>query len=135
MSTPIPVVASHFELVGGQSGVDRIVEAFYARMDQLPEAQGIRALHPPDLSHTKAILKKYLAQWLGGPDLYSRERGHPRLRSRHLEFPIGAAERDAWMLCMQGALDEAGVPASLRGTLLEQFFKVADWMRNRDAGH
>ena len=52
------------------------------------------------------VLKKYLGEWLGGPKLYSTERGHPMLRARHLPFAIGVAERDAWLLCMNGALDE-----------------------------
>jgi hemoglobin len=124
---------SHFELVGGQPAVERIVESFYRRMDTLPEAQTIRALHPPDLSGSKAVLKKYLAEWLGGPDLYSRERGHPRLRMRHLPFRIGAAERDAWLLCMRGALDEVVGSPRLRELLLQMFFRTADWMRNSDS--
>jgi hemoglobin len=123
---------SHFELVGGQTAVDRIVESFYRRMDTLPEAQTIRALHPPDLSGSKTVLKKYLAEWLGGPDLYSRERGHPRLRMRHLPFRIGAAERDAWLLCMRGALEEVVASHRLRDLLLQLLFKTADWMRNSD---
>jgi hypothetical protein len=71
-----PVAQSHFELMGGQAAVDRLVESFYRRMDTLPVAATIRALHPPDLSGSKAVLKKYLAEWLGGPSLYSQERGH-----------------------------------------------------------
>jgi hemoglobin len=126
------LAASHFELVGGQSAVDRIVDSFYGRMDHLAEAQTIRALHPPDLSGTKVVLKKYLAEWLGGPDVYSQERGHPRLRMRHLPFSIGAAERDAWLLCMRGALEEVVESKPLRELLLQKFFKTADWMRNRD---
>jgi hemoglobin len=126
------LAASHFDLVGGQTAVDRIVDAFYARMDTLPDATTIRALHPPDLSGSRTVLKKYLAEWLGGPDRYSQERGHPRLRMRHLPFRIGAAERDAWLLCMRGALEEVVGSEALREQLLEKLFKVADWMRNSD---
>ncbi len=127
---PTTTHPSHFEQIGGQAAVDRLVEAFYLRMDTLPEAQGIRALHPPDLSPTIAILKKYLAEWLGGPKRYSEERGHPRLRMRHMPFKIGIAERDAWLLCMQGAMEEVIGSARLRELLMQQLFKVADWMRN-----
>ena len=123
---------SHFALVGGQAAVDRIVESFYLRMDTLPEATTIRALHPPDLTGTKIVLKKYLAEWLGGPSLYSQERGHPRLRMRHLPFRIGVAERDAWLLCMRGALEDVVDSERLRETLLQLLFKTADWMRNSD---
>jgi hemoglobin len=123
---------THFERVGGQPAVDRIIDAFYRRMDTLPEAQTIRALHPPDLTNTKIVLKKYLAEWLGGPPLYSQERGHPRLRMRHLPFSIGAPERDSWMLCMRGALEEVADSAQIRDEILKQLYKTADWMRNND---
>jgi len=56
------------------------------------------------------------------------------LRARHLPFPIGNAERDAWMACMQQALIETGVETSLREGLLKAFFGTADWMRNRPEG-
>lgn len=126
---------SHFESAGGQAAVDRIVESFYRHMDTLPEAAGVRAMHPSDLTATKIVLKKYLAEWLGGPDLYSRERGHPRLRQRHLPFRIGVAERDAWMACMRGALEEVVGSSRLRERLLQALFRIADWMRNADVRH
>src|SRR6185312_14088310 len=75
-----------FTLIGGQNTVDRLVDRFYDLMDTLPEAKVIRDLHPKDLGTIRVVLKKYLAQWLGGPTTYSEERGHPRLRARHLPF-------------------------------------------------
>jgi len=123
--------ATRFVRIGGAAGVDRLVEAFYARMDSLPEANAIRALHPDDLSGTKEVLKRYLGEWMGGPPLYSAERGHPRLRQRHLRFSIGEAERDAWLTCMGGALQETVADAMLRDELFEAFAKLADWMRNQ----
>jgi len=120
-----------FQGIGGTAGVDRLVEAFYTRMDSLPGAKSIRALHADDLSSTKEVLKRYLGEWMGGPPLYSHERGHPRLRQRHLRFKIGEAERDAWLGCMRGALDEVVDDVTLRGTLYASFVKLADWMRNQ----
>lgn len=121
---------SHFDLVGGQTGVDAIVEAFYRHMDSLPEAATIRAMHPTDLTETKNVLRKYLAQWLGGPDHYSRERGHPRLRMRHQPFRIGMAESDAWIRCMRLAFEEVEMPSEIRELLLAQLGKLANMMRN-----
>ncbi len=121
-----------FEHFGGQATVDRLVDLFYHRMDTLPEARGIRALHPDDLGPITALLKKYLAEWLGGPKHYSTERGHPRLRARHLPFPIGNAERDVWLLCMNGAIDEVIAPSPTREEIREAVIKLADWMRNRE---
>jgi len=120
-----------FQQIGGQPAVDRIIDRFYDRMDTLPEARVIRVLHPEDLGATREVLKRYLAEWLGGPRAYYEERGHPRLRARHLPFSIGNEERDAWMLCMRGALEEVVTDVSIREWLEEKLSGVADWMRNR----
>jgi len=121
-----------FTAIGGQAVVDALVDAFYLRMDTLPESRVIRDMHAKDLGSVKNVLKRYLGEWLGGPALYSQERGHPRLRMRHMPFQIGEAERDAWMLCMTGALEEVVEDASLRAQLQQSFLKLADWVRNDD---
>ncbi|MBW8470989.1 MAG: group II truncated hemoglobin [Thiobacillus sp.] len=121
---------SHFEAIGGQAAVDRLVNAFYAQMDSRPDAIGIRAMHEPDLGHTKAVLRLYLAEWLGGTKDYTAQRGHPRLRMRHATFPIGMPERDAWLACMDAAMQQTGVPEDLHRVLMAAFFKTADFMRN-----
>lgn len=121
---------SHFGRIGGGNAVARLVEAFYQEMDTLPAAAAIRALHPADLAPAKDVLRRYLTEWFGGPSLYSTGRGHPRLRWRHMPFSIGAAERDAWMLCMTRALSEVVVDAPLRDTLAQAFFRTADFIRN-----
>jgi hemoglobin len=100
-------------------------------MDEAPEARGIRAMHPDDLRHTKSILKRYFTEWTGGPKLYSPEKGHPRLRQRHMGFAIGDEERDAWLLCMSSALDETIKDDAARAELYQNMAKLADWMRNR----
>jgi hemoglobin len=122
-----------FSAIGGEPAINHIVEAFYRRMETLPEARTIRAMHPPDLTSLKAVLSLYLGEWLGGPGHYSRQRGHPRLRMRHMNFRIGEAERDAWILCMAGALEEVVGDAALREHLLQKFFNLADWVRNDPA--
>lgn len=127
---PARPTSTHFERLGGEAAVVRVVDAFYTQMDTRADARGIRAMHGADLTHVKAVLANYLCEWLGGPKRYSEERGHPRLRMRHARFPIGAAERDAWLACMRAALDETGCDAALRDELMQAFFRTADWMRN-----
>lgn len=134
------VQVSVFERIGGPVTIDRLVEAFYRRMDSEAEAAHIRSMHAPDLTNTKSVLKRYLTEWLGGPKLYSVEKGHPRLRQRHLGFAIGNAERDAWLLCMRGALAETVADAEARQGIDDAMTKLADWMRNtagnpHDTGH
>ena len=120
-----------YERIGGAVVIDRLVESFYRRMDALPEATTIRAMHPSDLGSTKQILKRYLSEWLGGPKLYSPEKGHPRLRQRHMGFSIGSEERDAWLLCMRGALVETIEDVEARQELYVAMAKLANWMRNQ----
>ena len=114
-----------FDSLGGEAAIDRLVERFY------PEAQGIRAMHAGNLEPVKFVLKRYLGEWLGGPPLYSRDRGHPRLRMRHMRFPIGEAERDAWLACMNAALEATVAEPELREGVYRAMASLADHMRNR----
>lgn len=126
-----PALANpHFHRIGGHEVVGQLVESFYRWMDTLPEAAGIRAMHEPDLSQTKATLKLYLNEWLGGPRLYTPERGRPALRRKHLPFSIGQSEVDAWLLCMSRALDEVVKDAGLRAELMAAFARTAQAIRN-----
>ena len=122
---------SPYERLGGVQGVRALVDRFYDLMESLPEAQRIRDLHPDDLAGSRDKLFKFLSGWLGGPQLYVAEYGHPRLRARHLPFPIGEAERDAWLRCMEQALAETEMEELLRNHLLQSLRNTADHMRNR----
>lgn len=130
---PLFVTANpHYVRLGGRPAVERLVDAFYRAMDNLPEAATIRALHAPDLADTKRVLVTYLCEWMGGPKDYSASRGNPMLRRRHHPFPIDAAARDAWMACMRAALGESCADASLRAELDAAFWKIADFIRNTE---
>ncbi len=122
---------SMFDRIGGAVAIDRLVEAFYGHMDSLPQAKKIRDMHDVDLGAVKKVLKRYLSEWTGGPKLYSPQKGHPRLRQRHMGFPIGNAERDAWLLCMRKALGETIADPAARAELDANMTKLADWMRNQ----
>ncbi|SEQ75921.1 hemoglobin [Solimonas aquatica] len=120
----------HYQRIGGEAAVRALVEAFYEEMDGREQARGIRNMHPADLSAIKTTLVRYLSEWLGGPALYSTERGHPRLRKRHLPFAIGQAEVDAWMACMRAALTRCVTDPELQQTLALAFQRTADFIRN-----
>lgn len=126
----LPVITP-YELLGGETVLRDLVERFYGYMDSLPEAAVIRAMHAPNLTGAKDKLFKFLSGWLGGPNLYWEEFGHPRLRMRHFPFSIGLAERDQWMLCMAKALDDTPMPPELHQALLQALAQVADHMINR----
>ncbi|MEO8332873.1 MAG: group II truncated hemoglobin [Gallionella sp.] len=123
---------THYQRIGGEEKVRALVQRFYQSMDELPEAYGIRKLHAQDLQGATDKLFKFLCGWMGGPQLYVEQYGHPMLRRRHLPFSIGAAERDQWLLCMGQALNEVVDDAELCQELAAAFAKVADHMRNRE---
>lgn len=120
-----------FQLLGGEAGIGRLVDRFYDVMDTAPEAAGIRSLHPPGLEESREKLRLFLTGWTGGPPVYVERFGHPMLRARHLPFPIGEAERDAWLWCMDQALEDVDLPAEVRDFLGQRFRAMADHMRNR----
>ncbi|TNF37703.1 MAG: hemoglobin-like protein [Gammaproteobacteria bacterium] len=122
----------HYQRMGGEAVVRQLVNRFYDLMDELQEARDIRILHAPDLSEAREKLFMFLSGWLGGPQLYINKFGHPRLRQRHMPFPIGIRERDQWMLCMTRAMQDVGLADELQQELTAAFFKTADFMRNKD---
>jgi len=122
-----------FELLGGEPAVRQLVDRFYDLMDLEPAYAGLRALHPQTLEGSRDKLHWFLCGWLGGPQLYVEKFGHPRLRARHLPYAIGIAERDQWLACMNQAMRELGLDASISARLAESFFGTADWMRNKGA--
>jgi hemoglobin len=122
-----------FELLGGEPVVRQLVDRFYDLMDLDPAYAGLRALHPAALDGSRDKLHWFLCGWLGGPQHYVERFGHPRLRARHLPYPIGIAERDQWMACMVQAMRELQIDDTLAARLTESFFGTADWMRNKGA--
>lgn len=120
-----------FELLGGTEKIRDIVERFYDIMDSDPRAAGIRAMHAPDLTSAREKLFMYLTGWTGGPQLYIERYGHPRLRARHLPFPIDESARDQWMYCMIKSLHENGVEEPVLTQLASLLYDLADMMRNR----
>jgi hemoglobin len=104
-------------------------------MDELPEAYTVRRLHPESLVGSTDSLFKFLSGWFGGPPLYIRERGHPRLRMRHGPYVIGSVERDEWLLCMRQALAEQVSDAALRAGVVRAFEDMAAHMVNAGTAH
>ena len=120
-----------YELAGGEATFTRMVARFYAGVAQDPV---LRPLYPKDeqqFASSAEHLRLFLIQYWGGPTWYSEQRGHPRLRMRHLPFPIGARERDAWLTLMREAVASVELPEQVRAALLEYFESAANAMMNR----
>ena len=116
--------------MGEQEGIRKLVDTFYDYMDTLPEVKIIRDLHDEDLAEARTKFYEFLVGWSGGPQLYQKKYGHPRLRMRHMPFPIVEAERDQWMLCMNKALEDCIKDIPTKEFLSQKFFEIADFMQN-----
>lgn len=126
-----PPFETPFAWIGGESQVHALVDRFYDLMDLEPGYTALRAAHGTELANAREKLKMFLTGWLGGPQRYTEQFGHPRLRMRHMPFSIGIAERDQWVACMDQAMQETAIDDALRTRLKESFMQTADWMRNR----
>jgi hemoglobin len=119
-----------FQAAGGAETFMRLVDRFYAGVASDPV---LRPMYPADLTDSRRHLTLFIMQFFGGPSTYSQERGHPRLRMRHLPFAIGQRERDAWVRHMTAAVDAEGLPEPVRTALLEYFDQAATFLMNRDS--
>ena len=125
-----PPFETPFAWIGGESQVHALVDRFYDLMDLEPGYAALRAAHGTELVNAREKLKMFLTGWMGGPQRYTEQFGHPRLRMRHMPFSIGIAERDQWVACMDQAMQETAIDDALRTRLKESFMQTADWMRN-----
>ena len=122
-------LASLCEVVG-EARLRALVAAFYRRVrtDDL-----IGPMYPADdWAGAEKRLADFLIYRFGGPPTYLEERGHPRLRGRHLPFAIGEAERDRWLQLMEAAMTEIDLPGEALPLLRGFFAQVGDFMRNRE---
>jgi hemoglobin len=118
-----------YEAVGGEETLRRIVTRFYA---EVAKDELLLPLYPeqPDLTGATERLTLFLMQYWGGPHTYSDQRGHPRLRMRHMPFKIGPMERDAWLRCMRIAVAEAKLEQPYQEQLWEYLEMAANSMMN-----
>jgi hemoglobin len=131
MSVPLnfnPEGKTVYEMVGGDETFRRLVDAFYARVEQDPI---LRPLFPDDLTPGKEHQFLFLSQYWGGPARYEAQRGHPRLRMRHFPFAIGQKERDAWVGHMLAAVDEVGILEPARTQMIEYFERAGSFLINQ----
>lgn len=113
----------------GEDGFARLVRAFYA---QVPEDEVLGRMYPrDDLAGAEIRLRDFLVGRFGGPPRYIEQRGHPRLRGRHIPFVIDARARDRWLQLMEHALIEAALPDDVTTFLRGFFAEVAAFLVNR----
>ena len=122
-------LGSFYEKVGGRPTFERLVRAFY---DGIRTDEVLLPMYPeqPDLEGAIQRLTGFLEQYWGGPGTYSEQRGHPRLRARHLPFSVNPDARDRWLLHMRAAVDSLELSALDDATLWDYLDRAAHAMVN-----
>lgn len=120
---------SYYERMGGAPTIRAIVEAFYPKVVEHPL---LAPLFPEDITPVMEKQEMFLTQYFGGPQLYTMKEGHPRMRARHIRFPITPDRATAWLSCMQQAMDEVVEDSALREQMMERLAMTAYFFVNTD---
>lgn len=127
-----------YELLGNEVGIKKLVRDFYRIMESDPNAIDCLMAHELEdgviPEEVKRKLYLFLSGWLGGPQLFVQEFGHPRMRMRHAHVKIGEKEADQWLYCMIKALDDhyPKIPAKEQKQLIKSFAALAYRIKNRN---
>ena len=123
------VQGNFWEQVGGRATFEKLVRAFY---EGVATDEVLLPMYPeqPDLEGAIQRLTGFLEQYWGGPTTYSEERGHPRLRMRHMPFTVNPDARDRWLKHMRAALDTLELPPLQDATLWAYLDRAAQAMVN-----
>lgn len=120
---------SFYDRIGGHATFEQLVSHFYALVAIDPI---LRPMYPDgDFKEAAERLMMFLEQYWGGPNTYSEQRGHPRLRARHASFHIASNERDAWIKNMKSAVAELEVDATLKRELWNYLEMAANSLINQ----
>jgi len=119
-----------YEAAGGAPTIRRLIDAFYG---YVAENEVLRPLFPEDFTEIREKQYEFLTQFFAGPALYTKNRGAPMLRARHMPFAISQAHADAWLGCMKRALDDAEIHGAVYDFMLERLTLTARHMVNQPA--
>jgi len=115
----------------GAVKLSELIDSFYSKVAVHPD---LYPIFPDDLTETARKQKQFMTQYLGGPNLYSEEHGHPMMKARHMPFPITPLRAKAWLACMSEAMDEVELDTKIRDFFYKRLDLTANHMVNRDKG-
>jgi hemoglobin len=125
---PTPAEVTFWHEVGGRDTFERLVRRFY---EGIRDDEVLAPMYPPeDFEGAIQRLTGFLEQYWGGPGTYSQERGHPRLRMRHMPFKVNPDARDRWLAHMRVAVDELELSPLHREMLWAYLERAAHAMVN-----
>ncbi|MCA8977328.1 MAG: globin [Planctomycetes bacterium] len=116
-----------YELLG-EAKLSAIIAGFYRRV---PDDPILGPMYPEqDFAGAEYRLRTFLIYRFGGPPVYLQERGHPRLRGRHMPFRIDQAARDRWLELMMASVEEHEVSPPHRDYLERFLGDIATFLIN-----
>lgn len=118
---------SYYDRIGNDH-IKKLIHDFYQeiRNDEL-----LKPMYKNDLDGAEERLYLFLVQYLGGPDLYNQQRGHPKLRIRHMVFPVTEEAKHNWLKNMRTALDKSEIDPFNKDYLWNYFQQTANFLKNR----
>lgn len=129
MTGPYGIGDASFRAAGGEAGLRALVDQFYLNMDSAPEAQVIRRLHAQDLGSARDKLASFLCGWLGGPRRYQEKYGAISIPGVHQRFAIGSVEKNAWLSCMERAVNAQPWEEDFKRYFMQQIAVPAERVR------
>jgi len=120
---------SSYIMAGKLLGITQLVDEFYKNMNDFSKSKKIRDMHPSDLSESRQKLSYFLSGWLGGPKLYLEHYGSINIPFAHKHLSVGVEESEAWLFCMQKAVDKQPYEATFKTYLMTQLRVPAERIR------
>ncbi|MEE1131935.1 MAG: globin [Caryophanon sp.] len=115
-----------YEEIGAEK-LSELMHAFYKRVSEHPL---LIPIFPEDFSETIRKQIQFQTQYLGGPNLFTEEHGHPMMRARHMHFNVTPDRAQAWLECMAGAMDDIGLDGKFREIYYKRLVMTAHHMIN-----
>jgi hemoglobin len=121
-----------YQMIGGEQALERLVEKFYDIIETDADGAIVHALHLKGfgMSHVRLAQFEFLSGFFGGPQYYAQRMGHANLRAMHEHIQIGSAEVNAWLICMEKALDALELSADLKTKLMLHFTRSAESLKS-----
>lgn len=111
----------------GKERLNKLIDIFYSKVAENPK---LKPIFPDDLTETARKQKQFQTQYLGGPNIYTEEHGHPMLKARHMPFKVTPERAQAWLECMSEAMDEIGLEGKFRDVYFQRLVLTAHHMIN-----
>lgn len=118
-----------YEEIGAEK-LSELIDLFYSKVAVHPD---LIPIFPEDLTETARKQKQFMTQYLGGPNLFSDEHGHPMMKARHMPFAITPDRAKAWLGCMSEAMDEVELEPTIREFYFKRLVLTANHMVNKEA--